>query len=69
ASLSNGRFARTDTKPKPAQPKAIHQEKEVGAIQEDTSKSKEAEGDWLKKLTDFAGSFVNGAAKWLNDNL
>ncbi|XP_066322956.1 uncharacterized protein [Miscanthus floridulus] len=69
ASLSNGGFARTDAKPKPAQPKRVHQEKEVGASQEDTDKSKEAEGDWLKKLTDFAGSIVNGAAKWLNDNL
>jgi hypothetical protein len=33
---------------------AVHQEKEVGASQEYTGKSEEAEGDWLKKLTDFA---------------
>nr|ACG44842.1 chaperone protein dnaJ [Zea mays] len=68
ASLSNGGFARTDAKPKPAQPKRVHLEKEVGASQEDTDKSKAA-GDWLKKLTDFAGSIANGAAKWLKENL
>jgi molecular chaperone DnaJ len=32
----------------------VHLEKEVGASQEDTDKSKAA-GDWLKKLTHFAG--------------
>ncbi|PWZ28995.1 Chaperone protein DnaJ [Zea mays] len=68
ASLSNGGFARTDAKPKPAQPKRVHLEKEVGASQEDTDKSKAA-GDWLKKLTHFAGSIANGAAKWLKENL
>ncbi|KAJ1281500.1 hypothetical protein BS78_04G310700 [Paspalum vaginatum] len=69
ASLSDGGFARTAAKPKPTNPKPVHQEKEVSASQEDTGKSNEGEGDWLKKLTDFAGSIVNGAAKWLNDNL
>lgn len=66
--MSNGGFARTDAKPKPAQPKRVHLEKEVGASQEDTDKSKAA-GDWLKKLTHFAGSIANGAAKWLKENL
>ncbi|PUZ78113.1 hypothetical protein GQ55_1G427300 [Panicum hallii var. hallii] len=64
ASLSNGGFARTAAKPKP-----VHEEKEFGTSLEDTDKSNEGEGDWLKKLTDFAGSVVNGAAKWLKDNL
>ncbi|GJM87167.1 hypothetical protein PR202_ga03095 [Eleusine coracana subsp. coracana] len=48
---------------------AVHQEKEVGASQENNDKPNEEEGDWLKKLTDFAGSIANGAAKWLKDNL
>jgi len=67
--LSDGGFARTAAKPKPAKPKHAHEGKEVGTSQEDTDKSNEGEDDWLKKLTDFAGSVVNGAAKWLKDNL
>ncbi|KAK3159390.1 hypothetical protein QOZ80_2AG0149540 [Eleusine coracana subsp. coracana] len=69
ASLSSGGFARTAPKPKPTKPKPMHQEKEVGASQENNDKPNEEEGDWLKKLTDFAGSIANGAAKWLKDNL
>lgn len=69
ASLSGGGFARTAAKPKPAKPKPVHEEREVGTSQEDAGKSNEGEGGWLKKLTDFAGSIANGAAKWLNDNL
>ncbi|OEL26887.1 Chaperone protein dnaJ A6, chloroplastic [Dichanthelium oligosanthes] len=55
ASLSDGGFAQTVAKPKPAKPKPVHQEKEVGTSQEDTDKSNEGEGGWLKKLTDFTG--------------
>ncbi|KAG2654735.1 chaperone protein DnaJ-like [Panicum virgatum] len=69
ASLSDGGFARTAAKPKPAKPKHVHEGTEVGTSQEGTDKSNEGEDDWLKKLTDFAGSVVNGAAKWLKDNL
>ncbi|XP_059291242.1 uncharacterized protein LOC132044752 [Lycium ferocissimum] len=34
-----------------------------------TDESSEDQDDPLKKLTDFAGSVVNGALKWLRDNL
>jgi hypothetical protein len=33
----------------------MHQEKEVGPSQENNDKPNEEEGDWLKKLSDFAG--------------
>ncbi|MCE5166694.1 hypothetical protein HAX54_024302 [Datura stramonium] len=34
-----------------------------------TDESSEDQDDPLKKLTNFAGSVVNGALKWLRDNL
>jgi hypothetical protein len=34
---------------------AMHQEKEASLSQENNNKLNEEEGDWLKKLTDFAG--------------
>uniref|UniRef100_A0A0E0K6H3 J domain-containing protein n=1 Tax=Oryza punctata TaxID=4537 RepID=A0A0E0K6H3_ORYPU len=64
ASLSNGGFARSPVKPKP-----IRQENETTVAQEYSDQPDEGEGDWLKKLKDFAGSIANGAAKWLKDNL
>ncbi|EAY87915.1 hypothetical protein OsI_09337 [Oryza sativa Indica Group] len=64
ASLSNGGFARA-----PVKPKSIRQENETTVAQENSDQPDEGEGDWLKKLQDFAGSIANGAAKWLKDNL
>lgn len=64
ASLSNGGFAGA-----PVKPKSIRQENETTVAQENSDQPDEGEGDWLKKLQDFAGSIANGAAKWLKDNL
>uniref|UniRef100_J3LI40 J domain-containing protein n=1 Tax=Oryza brachyantha TaxID=4533 RepID=J3LI40_ORYBR len=64
ASLSNGGFVRAPVKPKPTR-----QENETTVPQENSDQPDEGEGDWLKKLQDFAGSIANGAAKWLKDNL
>ncbi|KAM0882061.1 hypothetical protein ACQ4PT_032537 [Festuca glaucescens] len=64
ASLANGGFARAPVKPKP-----IRQENGRSVAQEVPDQPDEEEVDWLKKLSDFAGSIVNGASKWLKDNL
>uniref|UniRef100_A0A453PYN6 Uncharacterized protein n=1 Tax=Aegilops tauschii subsp. strangulata TaxID=200361 RepID=A0A453PYN6_AEGTS len=64
ASLKNGGFARAPVKPKP-----VHKENGSRAAPEVPDQPDDGEGDWLKKLSDFAGSIVNGASKWLKDNL
>ncbi|KAM3244885.1 hypothetical protein ACQJBY_056304 [Aegilops geniculata] len=64
ASLKNGGFARAPVKPKP-----VHKENGSRAAPEVSDQPDDGEGDWLKKLSDFAGSIVNGASKWLKDNL
>lgn len=64
ASLKNGGFARAPVKPKP-----VHKENGSRAAPEVSDQPDDEEGDWLKKLSEFAGSIVNGASKWLKDNL
>lgn len=64
ASLKNGGFARAPVKPKP-----VHKENGSRAAPEVSDQPDDGEGDWLKKLSEFAGSIVNGASKWLKDNL
>ncbi|EMS54053.1 Chaperone protein DnaJ [Triticum urartu] len=50
ASLKNGGFARAPVKPKP-----VHKENGSRAAPEVSDQPDDGEGDWLKKLSDFAG--------------
>ncbi|XP_009783196.1 uncharacterized protein LOC107772764 [Nicotiana tabacum] len=70
ASLNKASSIRT--KPRPTvQPTAKITETPVDSDSSTakTDESSEDQDDPLKKLTDFAGSVVNGALKWLRDNL
>ncbi|KAK4350233.1 hypothetical protein RND71_029546 [Anisodus tanguticus] len=70
ASLNKGSSTRTKTR-QTVQQTAKHTETPVNSdsIAAQTDESSEDQDDPLKKLTDFAGSVINGALKWLRDNL
>ncbi|PKI48483.1 hypothetical protein CRG98_031105, partial [Punica granatum] len=38
-------------------------------VEKTEEESETQSDDWLKKLTNFAGSVANGALKWIKDNL
>ncbi|KAL3375007.1 hypothetical protein AABB24_006485 [Solanum stoloniferum] len=70
ASLTKGSSTRTKTCPAVQQTaKVTETPVDSDSTAAQTDESSEDQDDPLKKLTNFAGSVVNGALKWLRDNL
>ncbi|KAM3269027.1 chaperone protein DnaJ [Capsicum chacoense] len=70
ASLNKGSSTRTKTRPTVQQTaKTTETPVDSDSTVAQTDESTEDQDDPLKKLTNFAGSVVNGALKWLRDNL
>ncbi|KAJ0884443.1 putative terminal organelle assembly protein TopJ [Helianthus annuus] len=66
ASLNNPASTRQRSRPNPQQTTKVAETKVEPVAQE--SNSSEDQDDPLKKLTDFAGSVVKGAANWFKEN-
>ncbi|XP_055825502.1 uncharacterized protein LOC129894034 isoform X2 [Solanum dulcamara] len=69
ASLNKGSSTRTKTRPAVQQTAKTTETPVDSSTAAQTDESSEDQDDPLKKLTNFAGSVVNGALKWLRDNL
>lgn len=62
--------SRKHTRARPQPPAATNTDdsRPIGESAKTTEKSEDGGGDFMKKLSDFAGSLANGAAKWWKDN-
>ncbi|XP_047311349.1 chaperone protein DnaJ-like [Impatiens glandulifera] len=69
ALLNQNPSLRTQNRPKIIQQAVENADSEKDAVSEKKEEKTEDENDFWKQLKDVAGSIVNGAAKWLKDNL
>ncbi|MFS7980541.1 putative Heat shock protein DnaJ, cysteine-rich [Helianthus anomalus] len=67
ASLNNPASTRQRSRPNPQQTTKVAETK-VEPVAQESNNSSEDQDDPLKKLTDFVGSVVKGAANWFKEN-